>query len=354
MIDSTSALEKSPETRSSTSPRPEAIFLHGMWRCGSTYVWSRFRELQETYCYFEPLLEGVSRLTPDRINRQDAAQTERNRHPKLAAPYQAEFAPLIEGRGVSGYSRNFANQRFQLCETATHDDLKCYVEKLIAFAAAQNKTAVLGLNRSILRQSWMKTHFQGVHIYIERGPEDIWASYHERAMQGDYTFLTRWLMIIEQNCEQPLFRMLAKRLGLPDKPPRFVLKQKRRYQKLLRNMNARDTYFMVFTLWLASLLQALSYGDFILDMNRAEEIGYIEDAELRLAALTGMPVDFSTLEPRISSPPDRPENIAAIQDEVIALFPLTQFGHCILAGRARKHINEISRGKGSILARLLF
>ena len=85
------------------------VFLHAGWRCASTYVWSRFRALQRTTCFYEPFAENLSALSSRRIDR-DSKRDWRSRHPALGAPYRTEYRPLLRPvlRGVPGYRPSFA------------------------------------------------------------------------------------------------------------------------------------------------------------------------------------------------------------------------------------------------------
>src|SRR5262249_21846978 len=44
-----------------------AVFLHGGWRCGSTYIWSRFRDCAGTLCFYEPFHEILARCTARKV-----------------------------------------------------------------------------------------------------------------------------------------------------------------------------------------------------------------------------------------------------------------------------------------------
>src|ERR1700752_4779331 len=96
--------------RSPDDLRP--VFLHGLWRSGSTYVWSRFRIARGAVCFYEPLHDGLRRLTRERIARDTPHAVNANHHPPMEHPYFAEYAPLIGLRGVRGYRRRFAYDRF--------------------------------------------------------------------------------------------------------------------------------------------------------------------------------------------------------------------------------------------------
>jgi hypothetical protein len=104
-----------------------------MWRCGSTYVWSRFRAAENTYCYYEPLHHGLSRLTADKLVTYAPEVFEAHSHPVLVKPHFAEFEPLLSNQGVQAFQKRFAYKRYLLQEGDKDDALKKYVETKCRF-----------------------------------------------------------------------------------------------------------------------------------------------------------------------------------------------------------------------------
>ena len=199
--------------------RQRPVFLHGMWRSGSTYLWSRFRAAPNACCFYEPLHHGLSKLTRERIERDTAERISGNRHPSLAEPYFAEFAPLIGRRGVRDFHRNLAYDRFVMRPGESHPALERYLSGLIGHAAARNRTPVLGFNRTGLRLAWMKDRFDAFNIYIDREPAAIWASYAAEAAKGNHAFFSMWLLVVEKNAGHPLLAPLVERSGARSADP---------------------------------------------------------------------------------------------------------------------------------------
>ena len=44
------------------------VFIHSLFRTGSTYIWLKFRNNEQYYCYYEPFHEVLSILTRDVSN----------------------------------------------------------------------------------------------------------------------------------------------------------------------------------------------------------------------------------------------------------------------------------------------
>lgn len=267
-----------------------SIFLHGLWRCGSTYVWSKFRELDNTYCYYEPLHHGLKKITTERIDRDTPDKIANNAHPSMAKPYFEEFRPLIKSRGVPHYKEAFAFDRFALNENENHPKLQSYIDFLLKNTG--DKNPVLGFNRTPLRIGWTKQNFGGTHIYILRNPLDNWYSYWREMQRGNYTYFTTWLQVIERNAAHPLFKPLAERLPLRNYWQKLRFKPKEFYPSAMQKLLVKDTYFIVHYLWKAAHEEAKQHADIIFDMNKVEDKGYKEELSKDIRKLCGLDITF--------------------------------------------------------------
>lgn len=329
------------------------IFLHGMWRCGSTFVWSRFRQLDETYCYFEPLIEGLAKLTPERINRATEGVIARNRHPKLAQPYLKEFESLIKQRGVTNYQRKFATKDFLLLPEKADPALEKFITTLLDQAESKNATAVLGFNRTVLRTAWFKQNFDSINIHIDRDPFEVWASYMEHRNKDDNTFLTRWMMVADVNRHQPLFRSLIDRLDIPTLTLAKIGRRKKRYGMMLDALTPAKLYDFVFTMWLATILQALTHCDFILDINRADDTTYREHVSQTIHVLSGLSVPFDELRaPGKASAITLPDQVD-IEAGAIRAFPLEDYQSWFDKNACLARLSDLTDRKADLLRQLL-
>jgi hypothetical protein len=296
------------------------VFLHGMWRSGSTYLWSRFRGARGTCCFYEPLHHGLGKLTRARIERDTPEKIDANRHPTLAQPYFAEFAPLIDRRGVFGYHRSLAYDRFILSPGEAHPRLERYVTGLISHAESRGATPVLGFNRTGLRLAWLKARFDAFHIHIDREPAAIWASYAAEAAKGNPAFFAMWLTVLEKNAGHPLMAPLADRLNL-HRPLPVSLSAKARHRHIIETMTQEESYFLVYYLWLACTSHALAESDLLIDTRLADEPHYAAGLSDRIARATGLSVDLSRMraaEPRTLLAKGTQ---ARIEHSAAALFP---------------------------------
>jgi len=329
-----------------------SIFLHGLWRCGSTYVWSRFRAAEETYCFLEPLHHALSRLTRDRIQRDTPNRAVANHHPKLDLPYFHEFGPLVKRRGVRNHVPQLAFNRYLLRPAEADKALFKYVKTLTSFAVQQKKTPVLGFNRTAFRMGWMTSHFPSWNLYIDRRPFDIWSSYEAHRSSGNYVFFTHWLLTIERNANHPVFSPLAARLPLRSGLNR-LRKSKGYYKNILANMSQRDTYFMVFYIWIGTVLHALSHADAVLDMDLASP-SYCRNLSENIRLATGLAVNFDDVKP-VHYPRDGALELAlnGVEDDVLSIFPVSALEDYFSRDIVAQKLTEISAEKRNILLSVL-
>ncbi len=299
---------------------PSTVFLHGMWRSGSTYLWSRFRVSPRACCFYEPLHHGLAKLTHARIRRDTPEQIEANGHPKLAEPYFAEFAPLIDRRGVRDYHRGLAYDRFILQPQEAHPRLERYLSGLIDHAASRDETAVFGFNRTGLRLAWLKARFAAFNIHIDREPAAIWASYAAEAAKGNHAFFSMWLTVIEKNATHPLIAPLMERLNL-HRPSPVGLGQKARHRHIVEAMTQEETYFLVYYLWLACTTHALAECDLLIDTRLADASHYARRLTDQIAEATGLCVDLSDMRTATSRTPLSELTQERIEHSAAALFP---------------------------------
>jgi hypothetical protein len=343
------------------APRPAAdpaaprspVLLHGLWRSGTTYLWSRFRANPQTCCYYEPLHEGLHRLTSERIGRADAQAVAGARHPELSQPYFAEFAPLIRNRrGVGGLSPRFAHERFALDPDEPHDGLEAYLRGLITHPAAGERRVVLGFNRSSLRIAWLRRRFQAHHIHVERDPAEIWTSYLRHLSNGNAFFLTAWLSVVERNAAHPLFAGLAERLPIRRSWRDRMVKPKAFYADALSKMELRTSYLLVFQMWRLSLLHALSNCDQVFDYARAGEPGYADAFCDELHAAAGLWIDLEGLRPSGEAGLAVCSQ-AEVEGEALGLVPGDALDGYVDRAAVLRRLHQLAPRKAALVHRLL-
>lgn len=271
------------------------VFLHAGWRCASTYVWSRFRALQSTTCFYEPFAENLSALSSRRIDRESKRDW-RSRHPALGAPYRTEYRPLLRPvlRGVPGYHQSFALAgyfpRGEACREAA------YLRRLIEHAHRRETVPVLGFSRSLARAAQMKSALGGYHIVLRRAARQQWLSC--RSYRGaeplSYFEVCHFLILALAPADSPAGRF-AESLGVP-RPPWRAWDVRRQIDALRSRMGACGdalSYRVFLAVQLLSQAAAAQAADLSLDVDRlSASAAYRAGVHTRILAATGLAVDF--------------------------------------------------------------
>lgn len=296
------------------------MFLHGGWRCASTYVWSRFRELPSTACFFEPFDERLARCTPKRI-RRDTAGSWQSRHPRLRAPYRQEYLPLLRFglKGVRGYRERFALARYFPPQGRVHPEAM-YLSRLLRQAQADGNQAVLGFSRSLARAAALKDSMGGYHIVVRRRPLQQWLSfrsYRER-LPRQYFELCHFLVLAIAPADSPAARF-ARHLGLP-RPSRLLGgldRQLRALHAAIHPWNDELSYRAFMAVSLLSHSAAAPAADLMLDVDRlGRSSAYREAVRAKISADTGLELDFSDCKPPNHDTASIAVNFAALEEEV--------------------------------------
>lgn len=271
----------------------KAVFLHGMWRSSSTYIWSCFRREDSTYCFYEPLHQGLGKITKERIYRDTEESRESNRHSNLSNPYFFEFEPLIKNRGVPFYKKHFGFKNYILGSNDKAADLKVYISNLISYSYQKDKTPVLGFNRAGLRLDWLKKNFDCYQIHIDRDPRDIFHSYYRSTKDGNYIYFAGWLRVLDHNPQIAKFCPFIKTTPFLK---RLTSKEKSRYRKQIQKDSLDNLYKMVFALWLLHIAEALKYADLIIDINLSNDESHIENIKTILEKETDICLKFDDIQ----------------------------------------------------------
>ena len=329
------------------------VFLHGLWRSGSTYVWSRFRAAEGALCYYEPLHDGLRRLTRARIARDTADTVNANHHPEMEQPYFAEYAPLIGVRGVRRYRRRFAYDRFAPAPDVADPALFAYIQGLVDHARGQERAAVLGFNRTGLRVAWLQSRFDACNIHIDRDPTHIFASYLSQLQAGNHYYFVKWMQILAGNSDYPLFQRMAQRFPNANRVQRLLVSPKKFYRAAVEDASLETLYAITFLAWASCTLHALTHSDMIIDIGQAGRTRYAEELSLAVRAETGLTVRFDDMDaPARASPLDL-VNRDAIEQAVLGDIAELAGPDLIDRARARQRLGELSPRCAELLARIV-
>jgi hypothetical protein len=332
-----------------------AVFLHGLWRSCTTYIWLRFRASPKAYCYYEPLHEGLARLNPKRIASATSDRMQAAGHPAMAEPYFAEFTPLLKKRrGVKNYYASFAYDRYILHPEDSHPSLSRYISVLINHATQQERIPVLGFNRTAFRMAWLKKHFNSWNLHIDRHPFDVWSSYEANRAKGNPYFFLYWLITLDHNSAHPVFAPLVARLPIRSSLQKLLTKQLHFYCNVVDHLSAETTYFMVFYIWLASCLHALTHSDHVFDLDSVCKDKYGAGQTALIKAGCGLDLCFDDARPVYYNRDAFDNNLRqTIERKAISLFPISEFLPYFDPTRVRTRLTELSEEKADFLSRTL-
>ena len=244
----------------------KSIFIHSLFRTGSTYIWNKFRQNDRYYCYYEPFHQNLAIATIDNLENLLTKDYEAVNHPFLNKYYWYEYRKLLKNgcTGLPYFKKSFSFDEF--CYNGKNPDLKRYIDSLII--GAGDKIPVLQFNRSALRIKWYKKYYPGsLNIYIARNPRDQWQSYLELHKKTGYDmFFIMDLLIASVNKGNEYFHLLSKGL------PLFVYNNKHGeevdfYQVALNSYSEEEKYLIYYYTWFMSVIENVLSADFILNLN---------------------------------------------------------------------------------------
>jgi hypothetical protein len=294
------------ESREITERLP--VFIHAMWRTGSTYIWTKFREQGQYRAYYEPLHEKLLFLS-----RQDQSLdlavarsiATKARHPLLRAPYFAEY-PFLPGGGVQLFQKRLSYENYCLEAGAVDNALYSYILNLITYADSYKQCPVFKFNRSLFRSHWFKAHFKSRNILVVRRPIDVWRSF---LRSGTY-FYTSLCLIIGQNRDHPLLQSIAQAYEIP-----FFLSDhishEQRYFFEYASRNWLDLYNIFYLFYVTSFLFNLPCCDCVIDLDGVSESQHIRQSVIERLRAIGIDFSFSDLRSSVCAQLTPSENKSA-------------------------------------------
>jgi hypothetical protein len=258
----------------------DAIFIHAMWRTGSTYVWSKFREQAGYRAYYEPLNEALLYARPGHQTLVQDHQSQRSlRHPLLHRPYFDEY-PVRAGGGLTGFDDKLPYARYCLSADDVDEPLTRYIDGLIAHARTHNQVPVFQFNRSLLRSDWLRERYSGFHILLVRDPNDVWISLRA---QSPY-FLAAICLIVSENSEHPWMRPFARHWSLPSAGSRKLAKQFEYFGAYARVIG-HDLLPLFHAFYVYTIIHSVEIADIVIDMTQvSSDAAARRDVECALRA----------------------------------------------------------------------
>lgn len=269
----------------------DPIFIHASWRAASTYVWSKFRNRPDTYCYFEPLNEHLSTATHEFID--GFRPWSFAHHPPLSAPYLEEFRPLIRAGGIPGFPTRLTYGQYCAGRETKLVDLESYLNDLALLARQRDRRPVYGFVRTDLRVGWFRAHLPGRNIFVRREPRRQFLSILRQGAKRNPYFLQRGLVILQHNMQSPVFAPLvaAVNIGrlLGSSELRDVFAGRMEHEATLRQL-----YIIFYFMRLLSAPLGEARSDLVIDIDRLSlDVRYRAAIEIDLRDLVGMAISFS-------------------------------------------------------------
>lgn len=309
-------LRRAARFTDSMTSSSQAVLLHTGYRTAGTWLWSCFRRLDNVTAYYEPLHEMLATIDPATL-ASSTADSWHSGHPSLDAPYFAEFAHLLEpgARGIPGYERRFAIDRFDGQTPEGADRLAGYLRGLMRAAHEQGRVPVLKFCRSLGRLQWFRAAFpDAVHVVVEKNPISQWQSCWELfAAHRNPHFVAVPFAVLALNRHVPIVQqtMDALQIDLPPRPdgstgstsstssmasvgptglhvPTFEASIAF-YKAHIATLAPLQAYRAFLAHWLLTLRDAATHADAIFDCDLAgRSPAYVEGAERWLGDLTGL------------------------------------------------------------------
>ncbi|MCD4676212.1 MAG: hypothetical protein K8S18_09505 [Desulfobacula sp.] len=189
--------------------RSKNIFIHSLFRTGSTYFWSTLKKNKNAVCYYEPLNEQL--LDKNKIFILDNINS--NRHSGLVEHYFSDYKDA--GDRFKYLKKPMVIDEF--CNVISHKLLKAYINYLIK---VNHKTHnIFQFNRTSLRSKWFKKNFpESQNIYLYRNHKDQWKSIVDQHFSGNPYFLNMNLLSVSKNLNHAYFKPLLSLVHFPDIP----------------------------------------------------------------------------------------------------------------------------------------
>ena len=288
----------------SAATRP-GLFIHSLFRTGSTYLWNRLRGLSRTYCFYEPFHPQLLYLDSRESDPWGTSPsgTESIHHPPLDRGRFAEYWPLlIPGvRGVPGFHKSFSFTDF--CDTGIQPRQRDYIHGLLE--AAGSRVPVLQFNRSALRIAWFKKNWpDGLHVYLYRNFRNQYISGETQwEEQRQDIFQVMDLLVAGLHHDKAFFEPLNRHVHLQAFPGRTHSEEEAAYRAVLSAYSPEERYLISAYIWYTTLAENTIHADFLLNIDSLSSKKTHADAFSRLLSEYGIDgADFSNAEVSRYSP----------------------------------------------------
>jgi hypothetical protein len=272
------------------------IFLHSLFRTGSTYIWSKFRKQKYITCYYEPLNEQL--LEEERAFEYKTAES--LKHPFVEQNYFLEYSNKAKCTRIM--KSKLVIDEFAHVNSGRR--LKKYIDCLAK--STESQYIIFQFNRTALRVGWFKQIYQNntTNIYLYRNHRDQWKSIFEQFRKGNPYFLIISLMIVSRNLWHNYIKPIDSLVHIPrlagikgkTEKEKFGLIYNWFYE-YIHYLAIEEHYLIYYYLWLICLQYNNKIADICIDMTKLnKESSYREDIRGLIRSETELDVDFSDID----------------------------------------------------------
>ena len=290
----------------------EPIFIHSLFRAGSTYLFSEFRANSTLNCYYEPMHELVAWASED-VDRlaleQRSEKMRRLHHPSLDKPYFEELRktwPCWKGtlKPSTVYGGYFSRD----------PDVAgvLFYQKLIEVSPDR---PLFSDCRTGGRLATLKDSLGGMHGFLWRNPWDQWWSY-----QIDTYFEAVNRIITQADPLGEPLRLLVKERSLALSLEEGFSEARDFYA--LRPLCFEDSYALFYSLWLITLDIAFDSADLLINIDSLSHTVSHRKEILSILADWGVAgIDFSKAKSPVAVyTPDEHTAFHSVENSVHATF----------------------------------
>jgi hypothetical protein len=267
------------------------IFIHSLFRAGSTYLFGTIRQCPDVYCYYESMHELVAWASED-VSRLDIETSDDKmqqlHHPILSEPYFAELKAAwpVWQNGLS--PETVYGAYFSADPDAAGQSFYA------TLCAASPRQPVFSECRTAGRMEALRQSLGGWHAYLWRNPWDQWWSY-----QIDPYFDAASRVIAHADPLPAPLSALAKALNVAAAPNSSFSEARDFYD--LRPLDFETSYAWFYGMWCYLLDLASSSADLLINIDTlSHSERYAEEVSHAFATAGISACDLSTARSPVS------------------------------------------------------
>ena len=306
-----------------------AVFIHSLFRSGSTYIFNVFRRSDfKYYCYQEPLNEYLSKaaIEPSELLAISDSTQKRLRHPKLDKPCFFEFYE-VAGEVARYFCKGFSYDQYFTKDKEAINSLNRYFN---ALEKAAKGRAVFQCCRTSGRIESLKTEFGGKHIFLWRNPWDQWWSY-----QKEDCFDISNLLILNADKLPKFLNVIKIELNIPS------FHDEDQYQEYVffkhHRLDSVNSYKVFYALWCHAMLEAKLSCELSISIDHLSTSGVYHNevlTELKKMGITGVNFSDCSVPMAVYGESDRD-----------FFLPIENYVHrlLLLHGYSNEQLNELKK-----------